>query len=142
MSLQIDVVRSTDKKRRINKKNNLIKFDKLAAVIPVAIAMILLTATTSLIAHFDSKRNVLNKKKESIESEIHNIEREIENTKNRIEAASGGNVKRQITRLKLGLDLPKWKQRRPLDIGSMLNAKTKGKQQALAKKDISQPGGL
>ncbi|HRU01776.1 MAG TPA: hypothetical protein P5239_08745, partial [Victivallales bacterium] len=83
---------------------------------PIFISLLLIGTAGILIAHIDSKNNILQKKKEKIEREIHDIEREIENAKNKIEAASGINIKRQVAKLNLDLDLPQWKQRRKLDL--------------------------
>lgn len=143
MALQVDVVRYTNKQRKTSNKKVPLKFAKIAAAIPVVLTITILAVTTSFIAHFDSKKNIIEKKKEEIEREIHNLTREIENTKNRIEAASGERMKRQITRLNLKLDLPKWKQRRKLDLSSLNNAaKAQTSDKKIAKSYISKQRGL
>ncbi|HOK03815.1 MAG TPA: hypothetical protein P5105_03070 [Victivallales bacterium] len=116
MALKIDIIKDPYQIKKIARKKAILKTDKIIIGTPIFISLLLIGTAGILIAHIDSKNNILQKKKEKIEREIHDIEREIENAKNKIEAASGINIKRQVAKLNLDLDLPQWKQRRKLDL--------------------------
>ncbi len=116
MSLRIDFVRTPPQKKKLQKRGGILKMENIGVFLKISLLAGLIFAVLSSVAYVDGRTKAMAKTRDGLSAEVKNIEREKDNVKLQIERAKGGNIQRQIARLKIGLRLPRWGQLRELEM--------------------------